>query len=1162
MMRRDILIVCAAIIILGLTIPPVSALPPPGSTIVVVNTFGDGAFYFGETVKFWVNVTPGNAEIPYMFMTGPGLPAQGARLNGDPAGSPVTNGTLYGDTFTRPTIILDTFDFTLSEYDWATTETIALDAGTYTIYGETQPCDYDHVDLAGNDYGTTSIILEKPFITATADSYNKTAGSVFIFSGVKEGSQNPVNITITNNSAEFWVGSLPSEGVNPEDFSVTSVTGNPTTFGSADVHVDGTYSYSWDTGSIGGGSLLPGSAYGVMIMNTPVNINDALAGIYPDNYWVKLQIMIDGLRADYAVDTSSGTMPFTVAFTDVSTVSPGAINPALTVLDFGDGTSASGFSGTVYHAYSHAGTYHPMITVCDYTGACDSGTNATVTVTTASGTIPVTCPAVISSPGTYELQNDCENSPFSHPWDGILITSSDVRIDGMGHLINGYMPAPGYTDVHGIYAYSGSPLSDITIRNVTVNGTWQGIDYYEASNGRIENVSAGNNTVNIFLIYSHDNVLQNCSATAGGYGIALWPESDRNVVTGSSATGNTAGIVIYDAQDNQIVQNIFDNNGEGIYLTGTSTNNIVNASYIRHSASMGIDVELTTGNTIYNNYFLNDVNRITADVTKVNTWNIAKTSGTNIIGGPWIGGNFWGNSSGTGFSQTCTDADGDGICDTEYELDAGNYDAYPLRSASALPPDVLDAVDSVVRDPAILNNDVSRVTVSASPARVPDNTVVDPWGNDKPAFTMPYDGYFVFIDDAPNANWEHAARWVAVKEDGSQKTVFNAWSPPLDLSLEYARGKIPNPAGGEVADPAGNCPSLDCTHCYAFLISGGMNAQNNNIRYWTDIKNMYTTLRSYYCYPPGHITVLMSDGTGSGKDRLTGYSGTTAQYDNSPTDFGFGDTYSDVNGPATKVNVVNNLTALNKTLTSSDTLFIFITNHGGNDSTPRSGNSKIYLWNNESITDKEFVSYIKTMNAKAVTMAMSQCFGGGFIDDFTSSANRPSAQTRIITTAANKDEPSWASAFNYGYNNGLNGQADGQTDTGAIGDFDGVVSMQEAYAFAKLNDEYAVAGIEHPQISAAGPLTSGTMNLSACSNAINCPAVIGVNGGATPTDINKDCLFEDVNGDGVFNAKDPLFFFSNFEWIAAREPNPLAFDFNRNGRIDFADVVQLYQMSL
>jgi hypothetical protein len=41
-------------------------------------------------------------------------------------------------------------------------------------------------------------------------------------------------------------------------------------------------------------------------------------------------------------------------------------------------------------------------------------------------------------------------------------------------------------------------------------------------------------------------------------------------------------------------------------------------------------------------------------------------------------GNVWANPSGTGFSQTCTDADKDGICDAQYTLDSNNIDYLPL----------------------------------------------------------------------------------------------------------------------------------------------------------------------------------------------------------------------------------------------------------------------------------------------------------------------------------------------------------------------------------------------------------------------------------------------------------------------------------------------------
>ena len=47
-----------------------------------------------------------------------------------------------------------------------------------------------------------------------------------------------------------------------------------------------------------------------------------------------------------------------------------------------------------------------------------------------------------------------------------------------------------------------------------------------------------------------------------------------------------------------------------------------------------------------------------------------------------LGGNFWGNPSGTGFSETAADANRDGICDRPYAINSGNADLLPLARAS------------------------------------------------------------------------------------------------------------------------------------------------------------------------------------------------------------------------------------------------------------------------------------------------------------------------------------------------------------------------------------------------------------------------------------------------------------------------------------------------
>jgi hypothetical protein len=82
-------------------------------------------------------------------------------------------------------------------------------------------------------------------------------------------------------------------------------------------------------------------------------------------------------------------------------------------------------------------------------------------------------------------------------------------------------------------------------------------------------------------------------------------------------------------------------------------------------------------NLIYDNLF-NSIYNVYFGASGANYWNTTLTSGTNIVGGPYIGGNYWGSPDGTGFSDTCSDSDNDGICDNPYTLETDNIDYLPL----------------------------------------------------------------------------------------------------------------------------------------------------------------------------------------------------------------------------------------------------------------------------------------------------------------------------------------------------------------------------------------------------------------------------------------------------------------------------------------------------
>ena len=74
------------------------------------------------------------------------------------------------------------------------------------------------------------------------------------------------------------------------------------------------------------------------------------------------------------------------------------------------------------------------------------------------------------------------------------------------------------------------------------------------------------------------------------------------------------------------------------------------------------------------------------------------------------------------------------------------------------------------------------------------------------------------------------------------------------------------------------------------------------------------------------------------------------------------------------------------------------------------------------------------------------------------------------------------------------------------------------------------------------------------------PSVGGEPGGApgrSPTDVDGDGRFEDVNGNGRLDYDDVVVLFEHLEDDAVRL-NDDAFDFNENGRIDYDDVVALY----
>lgn len=174
------------------------------------------------------------------------------------------------------------------------------------------------------------------------------------------------------------------------------------------------------------------------------------------------------------------------------------------------------------------------------------------------------------------------------------------------------------------------------------------------------------------------NTVASVAKGGDGYssGIFLYSLSNctltNNTAFSSIGRGGNGGNGIHDADGGDGG----DGYGDGIYLSSSSNctliSNTANSNYgsggrggsggVGSGASDGSDgfgfgdgifLNSSGNNLIYNNCF-NNTNNAYDDGS--NIWNITKTSGTNIIGGPYLGGNYWSDYTGW-------DTNGDGLGD-------------------------------------------------------------------------------------------------------------------------------------------------------------------------------------------------------------------------------------------------------------------------------------------------------------------------------------------------------------------------------------------------------------------------------------------------------------------------------------------------------------------
>jgi len=201
----------------------------------------------------------------------------------------------------------------------------------------------------------------------------------------------------------------------------------------------------------------------------------------------------------------------------------------------------------------------------------------------------------------------------------------------------------------------------------------------------------------VVIVNSTNITIKNLEMTRSTQGLELQftnSSTIENVKVSNNDAGIRIGLYCY---NNTIIQSTIENNNNGIVLHCFSSGNSLSENNITKN-TIGVSLSWASNNKLYHNNFIDNTKQVDIDMPDYpNVWDDGYPSG----------GNYWSDYSGLDvYSGPYQDVTGsDGIGDTGYVIDAENVDHYPLMEPYGAQHDI--GITSVTTSKTIIGQGYS-----------------------------------------------------------------------------------------------------------------------------------------------------------------------------------------------------------------------------------------------------------------------------------------------------------------------------------------------------------------------------------------------------------------------------------------------------------------------